>query len=359
MLVVDDDNDFRSLVTTALSNDGYEVYNASSGEAALNEARNREFDLILLDVKMPKMDGVQTLKLLRKETPSSDFMMLTGYRDIQTAVDSIKLGAKEYLTKPIEMSDLTTRVKSALRAHEAEVKLKEYQSEFTSRLLHELRTPIQTVKSAVSFLKKETSGPITEQQMDILNHIEDTVEKMTALVNDMIDLDKFESGKVDIEKLPTNLDELIPAVCSGFEPLVREKYIILNVNVDTAIPTLELDPDKIEQVVANLIDNAVKYTKNGGTVTVAAAVEQRKLDGKPREYVCISVADTGVGIPKEELPFVFDKYKEFFTGKTSEKKTTGIGLAISRSIIEAHNGMMSVDSAVGKGSTFKIYLPVS
>ena len=358
LLIVDDDDDFRKVITMALSDEGFEVDDSATGEDAIKAARNREYDLILLDINMPVLDGVQTLKILRQETPSTDFVMITGYQDVQLAVESIKLGAKEYLTKPIEPADLVQRVRSVLRAHTAEARVKELQAEFTSRLLHELRSPLNTVKSAIGFLTKGMAGPTTDQQQDVLTHIDNNLSKMIALLNDMIDLTQFESGRVDIEKLPTNLDEFIPPICRRIEPHAKAKKLVLNINIDQNVPTIELDQDKIEQAITNLLDNAIKYTNEGGTITVQAATIQKSVNKKQKEFVEITVSDSGVGIPKEELPFVFDKYKEFLTGKSSKQKTTGIGLAICRSIIEAHQGTMSVESAVDKGSSFKCYLPV-
>ena len=358
LLIVDDDGDFRSLVKGALKDEDYEVDDASTGEGAIKASRARNYDLVLLDIKMPVMDGIQALKILRKETPSTDVVMISGYQDLHLAIEAIKLGAKEYLTKPVDTSDLVQRIKSALRAHAAEKRLKELQAEFTSRLLHELRNPVNTVKSAVDFLTKGMAGPLTEQQQDVLSHIENNIGDMAARVNDMIDLNQFESGLVDLEKIPTNLDELLPAVCARLEPQVKSKKLALNVSVDRNVPTLELDPEKIEQAVGNLLENAIKYTGEGGSISVKAAAAQEKSGNQTKEIVEITVADTGIGISKEELPFVFDKYKEFLTGRTSKQKTTGLGLAICRSILTAHNGSVTVESAAGKGSTFTVRLPV-
>jgi len=358
ILVVDDDEDFRKVISIALSEEGFEVHQSSTGEGGVKAARERDFDLILLDIHMPVMDGIQALKILRQETPSTDFAMITGYQDVHLAVESLKLGAKEYLMKPIDPGELVQRVKSALRAHAAEKQVKDLQAEFNSRLLHELRTPLNTVKSAVGFLTKGMAGPTTEQQQDVLTHIDNNATKLIAQLSDMIDLTQFESGRVDIEKLPTNLDELIPAICTRFEPLTRTKKIALKINTSANIPTIEIDQDKIEQVIENLLDNAVKYTNEGGTITISASSAHKTIANKSHEVVEIAVSDTGSGISKEELPFVFDKYKEFLTGKTSQQKTTGLGLAICRSIVEAHKGTMSVESTPGKGSMFKFILPV-
>ena len=357
VLVVDDEDAFRMLIAHTLGDEGFDVHEASNGEDALSMLRERSYDLALLDMKMPGMDGIEVLKAIRKESPLTECIMITGYQDITLAVESIKLGAKEFLTKPVNPGELIHRVKSVLRAHMAEARLKELQSDFTSKLLYELRSPLHSVASAVEFLAKATAGPITAQQKETLKQISENLDKMDAMLNDMIDLTLFESGGLEIEKLPTNLDELVPAVCVRLKPQATAKHINLAVDVRKDIPTMALDPDKIEQVLTNLIENGIKYTPKGGTIRVSAAMTQQTIEDKKREFVVVAVADSGVGIPKEELPFVFDKYKEALTGKISTQKTTGLGLAICRSIVQAHHGTMKAESEVGKGSTFKFFLP--
>lgn len=357
LLVVDDDNDFRMLVKSTLVEEGFLVDDVDSGEKALQAIQQQQYEIALLDIKMPGMDGVQTLKALRQEAPNTDYIMITGFQDITLAIECIKLGAKEYLNKPIDAVDLTQRIRSMLRARIAEQKLKQREKEFNSRLLYEIRNPITTVKSGVGFLLKEMAGPLTDQQSEVLKHINANVEKLVALVNDMIDLSKFESGNVMLELLPTNLDEVVPAVCERLEHQAKAKKLTLKVNVSSNIPTLQLDTEKIEQIITNLIDNAIKYTDEGGTITVSTSLVQQKINERVSEFAEIAVSDTGVGISPDELPYVFDKYKEVLTGKTSKKKTTGLGLAICRSIAEAHKGMLTVESTPAKGSTFRVLLP--
>jgi len=357
LLIVDDDNDFRSLVKTTLSDEDFNVDDAANGKIALAKIREKVYDLVLLDIKMPEMDGLETLRQARPESPTTDFVMITGFQDITIAVESIKLGAKEYLTKPIEPDLLIQRIRSLLRAHIAERRLKEFQVEFNSRLLYDLRNPIATVKSAIGFLLKGMAGPLTEQHSEVLGHMDFNVGKLLAMLNDMIDLTKFEAGRVHLEKLPTNLEDLVPAICSRMEPLSRAKQITLSVKTDSSIPTLELDAEKIEQVITNLLDNAIKYTKERGTINVETKLSPGTIKDKQLDCVEITVSDSGLGISNDELPFVFDKYKEFHTGKASSMKTTGLGLAICRNIVEAHNGTISVHSEHGKGSRFTVLLP--
>ena len=356
-MVVDDDDGFRELMHTILTNEGFAVDKARSGEEAIRKARAKSYDLILLDLKMTGIDGMEVLKILKPECPTTDFIMVTGYGDVDIAVELIKLGAKEYVRKPVEPSEFIQRIRASLRAHAAELRVREIQSEFSSRLLHNLRGPLVTMNSAIDFLKKEGAGALSAEQRKVIEEMSLNSAKMDALLNDMIDLTLFESGKVTLDKLPVNLDVVIPNAVDRIIARAKAKNISVNVNIADGIPTIELDPEKIEQVLQNVLDNAVKYSRDGGSITVGLSLRKHVFSGKSAESVEISVTDTGVGIPKEELPLIFDKYKDVLTGKSSSLKTTGLGLAICRSIVEAHGGNMTAASDVNKGTTIAIYFP--
>ena len=357
LLVVDDDKDFREFLKTILQNEGFKVATAQSGEDGIRAARSNSYNLIFLDLKMPGMDGMQVLKILKPESPTTDFIIITAERDIHIAVELMQLGAREYMTKPLEPADFIRHVKVALRAHAAELRLREIQSEFSSRLVHDLRGPLAVMNSNIELLVQGTPGPLTPPQQRALDEMTKQTNKMNALLNDMTDLTLFESGKVHIERLPLNLDVFVPAACGRMSQQAKAKNIAVRINIADNIPTLELDPDKIEQVFHNLLENGIKYTNEGGSITVNLTTGTHLFNGKELESVEIAISDTGVGISKDELPLVFDKYKDILTGKISAQKTTGMGLAICRSIVEAHHGKMTAESVPGSGATFRIFLP--
>ncbi|HEV8538992.1 MAG TPA: ATP-binding protein [Bacteroidota bacterium] len=357
VLVVDDDDKFCTFTREALSGEGVAVTTALTGQTAIDACNNDSFDLVLLDLKLPDMNGKDVFKSVREHSPATDVMIVTGNKNIDVAVDLLKLGAKEYITKPVDPPELIQRVKSALRSRTAEQRLKHLQSEFMSRLLHDIRSPLSTMGSTLDYLKSSTAGKITQPQQLLLENMKSSVNQMNMLLSDIIDFTLLESGNADIEKLPTNLDELLPAICDQHKSKAGEKNITISFKNRGNIPTLEADAARLEQVFGNLIDNAIRYTTNGGSITITLSPVKLPLSGHDRESVEITVADTGAGIPKEEQPLLFDQYKDILLGKSSHKRTTGLGLAICRSIIEAHNGTITVESEPGKGSTFRILLP--
>ncbi len=358
VLVVDDDDLFRLFINDTLANEGITVHQGRNGQEALEALAKGSYDLMLLDFKLPDMSGKDVLKSVRETSPSTDVVVITSYQDINLALDLLKLGAKEYVTKPIKPSDLVQRVRSAVRAHTAEQRLKQLQFEFSSRLLYDLRSPVNTIGSTIEYLKKDLGEVLPERQHLLFENIKSNIAQLHTLLGDMIDLTLLESGKVEIERLPTNLDEMLPSICERFRPQANAKDISIHLSTNGNVPTLELDAVKIDQVFSNLLDNAIKYTNSGGGIKLSLSVVHSPLNGRDRECVEINITDTGVGIPKEEIPLVFDKYKDMLIGKSSLKRTTGLGLAICRNIVEAHGGCVAVNSDLGKGSTFRVLLPV-
>jgi two-component system sensor histidine kinase ResE len=358
LLLVDDDDGFRTVLQETLVEEGFHVDAARNGLLGIDAAKTHAYDIIILDIKMPGMDGMEALKILLRESPSSDFMMLTGVHDVGLAVEALKLGVREYFTKPVESDYLVQQIRTTLRARDAEEKIRDLEATYTARLLYELRTPIATIKSGVGFLLKGMAGQLTEQQREVLSHLDVNTGRIVALLNDMIDLSKLETGKVGIEKIAVNFDQFVPAIVNQYEHLAKAGKITLTSRIDENIPTTELDMEKISQVITNLLDNALKYTNEGGTVEFSVKPVEEVEAGAAKQYVLIEVKDSGSGISPEELPYVFDKFKEFLTGKASSKKTTGLGLAICRNIVEAHKGKMTVESIVGTGSTFRAFIPV-
>jgi two-component system sensor histidine kinase/response regulator len=347
ILIVDDEEVFRGLIKDQLLKHNFIIDEAESGEDAIRFLKEHDYNIILLDIKMEKMDGIETLKEIRRITTKTDVVMVTGYADIPNAVESIRLGARNFLTKPIDPSILFSQISTLLQLQSETQYLQKVQIDFPTLVMHKLRIPLSTVKSAVILLNKGLENIVTDKQRDLLNHIDEHLSKITATINDLVDLAQLEAGSTPLEKFPTNLDELVPAVCSRVEPRARAKNIILTLSTDKNVPTLEIDADKIEKVLINLLDNAINYTPSGGKINVTTTAIHKEFDGKLREYVEVSIA-------QDALPFIFDKYKSNLTNK---EKSTGLGLALCKLIVEAHGGYISAESEVNKGSTFRFAIP--
>jgi signal transduction histidine kinase len=220
--------------------------------------------------------------------------------------------------------------------------------EFVSMVSHELRGPLTIMKGWVEMILERRFGELTEQQHDYLSISQNNIERMFALVEDLLTVSKAESGRLDMLPEQVSMAEVIGDLASGVEQILEERGLRLDVEVDPNIPSIEADRHRVEQVITNFLSNAIKFTPEGGTVTMRA----RSDDGG----VMAEIVDTGLGIPIDEQA---DLFKKFF--RTSNVKGrvpgTGLGLAISKAIVERHGGRVGVESVEGQGSTFWMWLP--
>jgi signal transduction histidine kinase len=358
ILVVDDEDSLRMTLKLRLQEADFDVRVAKDGEVALEALKEAPADLVLLDINMPNMDGIETLGHITDDYPSTEIIMLTGFADFSTAIECLKKGAKDYLVKPIEMTELITRVKSTLRAKTSERAYRELQQRYMSTFFHDLLGPLTTVDSTIEHLIEGSSGHISKEQGVLLRYAGELTDKMSQRVKEMIDLSQFEAGLVSLERKPLDIAVFADMMCARYEILAKSKDIKLTKKIDKNLPAIRFDFDKLAQVINNILDNAIKYSLRDGTIAITVSKTTREEMGKKKPYVMFAIKDNGVGIRPDELPLVFNKYKEQLTSKPSDLKTTVLGLAISKHIVEAHGGSIWVDSEVGKGSTFSFTLPV-
>lgn len=220
-------------------------------------------------------------------------------------------------------------------------------SEFVSTVSHEFRTPLTSMNMGLSMVINEDTGKLNEEQRELLEAAYEDVERLTGLVNDLLDLSKIESGRIEMEFDKVNINEIVEKTLDPFYKQAKEKEIALNFNKQENNIFAWADPTKVSWVISNLIGNALRYADNG-EIEIKAEVKGRR--------VLVSVTDDGPGIPKEYQSKIFDKFVRAGNDK-NEKSGTGLGLAISKEIITAHNGRIWVESEEGKGSTFSFYIP--
>jgi len=352
-----------AVIKAILEANGYQVFEAYNGKECLRIASKKLPDIILLDVLMPEMDGFKTLEHLQAETKTKEIpvVILTAVANDPHSIErGLSLGASEYLTKPISRDELLVRVASVLRADRARKELERVKSDFTSMIVHDIRNPLTAVKGSIEFLSEEKIGPLNDDQKEVLKISLQATNKLLDLINDILDLSKFESGKVQLTKKSIDISSVIRDVMNRMRWLTEEKHITTTFTAEKPLPPILIDISKIDQTLTNLLSNAIKFTPEHGKITVQA--KQRSIfddiTGGTREYLEISVTDTGAGIAPDELHLLFDKYKQTKTGKIAKEKGTGLGLAICKSIVEAHGGKIWADSKLGKGSTFYFTLPI-
>jgi PAS domain S-box-containing protein len=457
-----------------LSTDGFDVSRAESGDVGIQMIENEHFDIILLDLMMPGISGMETLARVREMHPDTVVIVITGYATVEHSIEAMKKGAFDFLSKPFAPQDLRLVITKAVRFIETlqdiateksrmrvlinhlgdgvmaadaqkrvalanppflkmvgyrgegvigrpvselvsiekllrmidqalsmppkafvelteEIELKngegsgvvlgarcvpfrdrlgrnvgsitvlhditvlkkmdQAKSDFVSMVAHEIQSPMNTVLMQLKNITGGVAGPVTEKQRKILERAALRINTLSDLSADLLDLAKIESGLITMEK--ENLDPvgLLTDQVNFHQDKSREKQIDLALEPLPELPHFLANRIKMEEVLSNLITNAIRYTPDGGRIRVWAEALDNRL--------CIRVSDTGIGIDPEEQKRIFDRFYRVKTEKTRTIPGTGLGLAIVKRIVEAHNGTIDVDSRPGHGSTFSVFLPLS
>jgi signal transduction histidine kinase len=229
--------------------------------------------------------------------------------------------------------------------------LSDMKEEFLALTTHDLRSPLTVISGVINFFTSGRLGDLTPEQKNMVSMMERNTQNLIELVNDLLDASKLESGTLRLDLVPVNVRELADDLRESMEPLAREKGIRIEELIPEDLPPIRADRNKLRRVLVNLVSNAIKFTPKGGRVELRAERE----DGAVR--VCVK--DTGVGIPAEDLERLFDKYEQARSRATRSEKGTGLGLYITRQLVELHGGQIGVRSEVGKGSTFSFTIPAA
>lgn len=385
ILVVDDDEMVRYVLTEKLSESGFTATAVCDGHGAVELFRGTVFDAVLLDLKMPGMDGIETLKELRKQDPDIPVIMVTAFGDIATAVEAIKLGAYDFVEKPPQISRIMVTLRRAIEkaALEREVRdlgksveesvalklayqklreLDQAKNTFLSSVSHELRTPLTSIVGYAEVNRKKLTKLISEIAVDDpkiskkLKQVEENLallvsesDRLAGLIESILDLTAMEAGTAEWRWEPLSLTEVIQYTSRIFSPRFKEQGLEFVVAVDNDLPMIKGDRHRICQVLNHLLSNAATFTDQG-KVTFSVKKIQHKI--------MMSVADTGRGIKASRHGLIFEKFSQIGDELTDKPKGVGLGLPICRLIVEYHGGKIDVESEPGKGSLFTIVLPV-
>jgi signal transduction histidine kinase len=397
ILLVDDNPANLLSLETILQAPDRNLVRASSGGEALKYLLNKDAAVILMDVRMPNMDGLETAALIRVRERTRDvpIIFLTAYDSAGKAhfAEGYALGAVDYIVKPIDQGALKSKVavfvelyrktkqieklyadlqshaaaleqeiadrkraekeraESLLRAQAAQAKAEEanrLKDDFLATVSHELRAPLTAMLGWVALIRK---GRLDKEcQERALETVERNVRTQKKLVEDLLDISSIGAGNFPLDLEPTHLYHVIESAVESIRPEAEVKGVRLQMTLDPAVHMFLLDSNRFQQVIWNLVQNAVKFTPAGGAVEVRL----KYVNGQAE----IEVVDTGVGIAPEFLPFVFDRFRQANGSITRRHGGLGLGLAIVRSLVEMHGGTVGVESAgEGQGSTFRITLP--
>lgn len=362
ILVVDDTEDNLDLLEFALKRKPVHMLRATSGKECLSLAVQHRPDVILLDIQMPEMDGFETLKRLRasRSTSSIPVIFLTAQKKDPSSIEhGLSLGAEEYLTKPIDIDELLVRTRWLVRLKKMEAELERTKSDFTAMLIHDLRSPIGGIKSILELLQEPLVKklPIQDIHRELLSSAEEAAVHVLQLINDMLDLSKFEAGKMTLLRTRVQLKDIVEAVIKQLGAQLRQKGIDIKTFFGEDLPPIVADVHKVEQVFSNILSNAIKFTPARGRILISVEKKEKKSADEPL-FIQASLSNEGPGILPEELPTIFERYKQGAAAQKIPAKSTGLGLAICKLIVEAHGGSIAAESTPGKLTTFRFSLPV-
>ena len=362
ILIVDDTEDNLDLLEFALKRKPVRMLRASSGKECLKLAAQHHPDVILLDIQMPDMDGFETLKYLRASRKSADIpvIFLTAQRkDALSIEQGLSLGAEEYLTKPIDIDELLVRTRSLVRLKKMEVELERTKADFMAMLIHDMRSPIGGVSSILELLEEPLlrGEPVQEVHRELLTSAEEATRRLLHLINDMLDLSKYEAGKMNLNREYIHIGKIAERIINQMHPQFKQKGINVELGIENDLPPISADANKISQVFSNILSNALKFTSSGGNVHIDINKIQESTSAS--ECVQTAISNSGIGIQPQELTTLFERYKQGLASEIVQAKGTGLGLAICKLIVEAHNGRITAESDPGKLTVFRFTLPVN
>lgn len=367
ILVVDDNIENRDILVQRLTREGHRVTTAADGIEALDRLRHESFDLVLLDVMMPRLNGVQVLQQMKADATWRHLpvVMISALDEENSIAGCLEAGADDYLAKPFDPAILRARVTACLerkRLRDGEVALREQLEEnyqrlreaeslrdsLTDMVVHDLRTPLTSFMGGLRLIP--ALGEINPMQKQTLDIAVRGGETLLGMINDLLDVSKTEAGALKLNTDELDTADLIQSALDNVSDLVRAEN-------QTLIPEIEVihfqgDAEKLRRTLVNLLGNAAKFTPRGGIITVRAAMKGG--------FIQFEIEDTGPGIPAEMFDTIFEKFGQADTRSRShgQKFSTGLGLTFCKLVVEAHGGRIWVESVVGQGSNFLFTVPV-
>ncbi|HEY8993648.1 MAG TPA: hybrid sensor histidine kinase/response regulator [Lacunisphaera sp.] len=363
ILIVDDDRLNVRILSSILKPEGYELAEAHSGEAALAIYEEFKPDLVLLDVIMPGISGFETCRTLKAKHGDmvAPVIFITAKSQSDDVVEGLAAGGVDYLPKPFKAREALAR----LRTHLQNRILTEQQRQLVAQLstantakkrllgmvAHDLRNPLASIRGLAEFLQDGTVGQLTPDQLDLVNTIHEASQGMLTMVNELLDLSVIESGELKIQPDDRPIAELLTKAVYLNNINAGKKGSRIEFAAPPHAMLLRIDADKVRQVLDNLLSNAIKFSPPNSVVTVSTETNDA--------YYSVLVKDQGPGIPENERHKLFQDFGQTSVKPTAGEKSTGLGLAICKRIMEAHGGNIEAETARTGGGLFKITFPLA
>jgi signal transduction histidine kinase len=367
LLIVDDEPGIRSGAKRVLQDFtvgypfmdedfSFDIVEAATGEKALEFIENDTIDIILLDNKLPGIEGIEVLEYIKKNNYDISVMMITSYASLELAIKATNNGAFNFVPKPFTPQELKTSVENITKnlflkrmTQKMKEEGKEIRFQFLSVLSHELKSPINAIEGYLRMMQEKQIGDNVDDYKEMIDRSIERIKGMRSLILDLLDLTRMESGKKKRDLRKTDVAEIAKNVIDSIEPLAIQRNI--KIHFETEENTyMNADKSELEIIINNLVSNAVKYNVESGKVFVKIFHSDNQLQ--------IIVQDTGIGMSQEEMDLLFQDFVRIKNEKTKYVTGSGLGLSIAKKMTELYGGTIKVESEADKGSTFIVSIPV-
>ncbi|MEA3505024.1 MAG: ATP-binding protein [Bacteroidota bacterium] len=366
ILVIDDEPGIRSGVSRILRNFKvdypfmdefieFNVLEAETGEQGLEIIKEKEPEIILLDNKLPGMQGIEVLEHLKKMNSDSVVVMITSYASLELAIKATKDGAHDFIPKPFTPQELRSSIETITKhiflknmTRRLNKEGKQIRFQFLSILSHELKAPINAIEGYLRMMNEKQFGENISSYKQIIDRCQTRTDGMRKLIMDMLDMTKLESGESTKDIKDINLIDSINNAVDTMQPFAIQKDVSIHVNVPKE-SIYHCDKEDMDIILNNLISNSIKYNKKNGRVDVELTEDDNNIE--------IKISDTGIGITKEDISKLFSDFVRIKNEKTKKITGTGLGLSIVKKLTDSYNGTIKVSSIPDKGSTFVLSLP--
>ena len=366
VLVVDDEPGICSGINRILSRHmvgfpfmdediGFDVQETHTAEDAITLMDNHMPDIILLDNKLPGMQGIDLLEYINRKNQETVVLMITSYASLDLAVQATNRGARDFIPKPFSPQELKSAIESVTKhiflkrmTRQLNKEGRQIRFQFLSVLSHELKTPLNAIEGYLRIMQDRQAGNNLDSYDKIIGRSLLRVKGMRSLIMDLLDLTKIESGKKQRKVVPLNVADIARMSVDTMGPISIQKDVKIHLDSPPEI-IFNFDHEEIEIILNNLLSNAIKYNIEGGRVDVN--LEDRQ------DRIIISVRDTGIGISETELPRLFSEFVRIKNEQTKHISGTGLGLSIIKKLTQLYKGEISVESKPGEGSLFKLEFP--
>jgi two-component system sensor histidine kinase/response regulator len=356
VLVIDDEESMRDSCTQILTKDGFHADTAENGSVGLEKIKESKPDLVLIDLKMPGINGMHVLEKVKNINSNIIPIVITGYATVESAVEAMKKGAYDFLPKPFTPEELRIIIRRGLERkkliHEAERLRREkklLEENFITMVSHQLRSPLGAILQYFEVILAGMVGEVDPKPKEMLEKAKDRLEGLLTLINDWLDVARINDGQIVDNLKPMKLRLILEKLVEFMQPSAKKNNITLELSSYSGNDLIKADEETLEQAFTNLLSNAINYNKPNGSVKIS-------LEEKDN-YIAVDIQDTGIGIAKEHLPFIFDQFYRVKRSEGQKMKSSGLGLSIAKKVVDAHGGSIQVSSKLGKGSTFTVLLP--